>query len=428
MIISNNYEALTPGSHKHVTIQCDSGKNSKCLNIFDREYRILYKQRKRTGGKDYCKFCQKTEEYTGRSNPNTQYFFDDNYLTNIDSPDKAYLLGWIASDGSISETGEITIGIKDEDVDVLKALRSLLDPAMPLYDKPNTNITVLRICSTTMSEDCIRHLGLLGPGSKHRNIKLPSIPIELMPFFLRGYFEGDGHVGLHGAVPRVSIYSNSIDMLNSIREVLGRGKIYSYDNGSVIEFNSGESALYFLNYIYENTEELPIVLDRKYSKYLEYKDWKPSLSYKYVKYGNFNVKVNKLNTKAIIPTVSDSENSGLDLHLIEKVKDLSFDVELYTTGLRLTPPPGYYFIIVPRSSISKTIYSLANSVGIIDENYRGEIMVALRRSTSAPVHGMELPCRIVQAILVPKVELHVSEETEYEDTARGAGGFGSTGS
>lgn len=425
----DSYKDLTDGSHKTVLVECDSGKNSKCLEVFEREWRKVVIQRKRTHGKDFCKFCQKTEEFSGRNNPNTKYFFDDNYLEVIDTPEKAYLLGWIASDGSIGENMQITIAIQSKDVEVLKYLRTLLDRNIPIKEKVNTDLVSISISSTKLVKDCLRHLGLSKTGVKHSTIQYPDNLNGNDKYFIRGYFEGDGHVGLHGAIPRVSIASNSENMLEAISTKIAGGCIYLGGTGFTLEYNAGLSAINFLNVIYSDLEELPAYLDRKYNKYLELKDWKPTLSYKYVSYGSYNIKVNKLHPKAIMPVVSDDENSGLDLFLIEKIKDLSFDVELYTTGLRLTPPPGYYFIIVPRSSMSKTIYSLANSVGIIDESYRGEILVALRRSTSAPIQGMEVPARMVQAILMPKVELKVVEESinNYEQTSRGAGGFGSTG-
>jgi dUTP pyrophosphatase len=126
---------------------------------------------------------------------------------------------------------------------------------------------------------------------------------------------------------------------------------------------------------------------------------------------------------AVIPTVGNIEDSGLDLTLIEKVADLSKNVALYTTGLIMRPPKGYYLMLAPRSSISKTEFSLANSIGIIDWGYSGELMAAVRK------HGEEelvLPSKLVQVILMKKNDISIEIVSSFEETVRGSGGFGST--
>lgn len=136
------------------------------------------------------------------------------------------------------------------------------------------------------------------------------------------------------------------------------------------------------------------------------------------------IKFNKSNKNAILPTITDPHASGIDLHIIEKVKDFTKDVALYTTGLKVKPPEGFYFILVGRSSISKSGYSLANGIGIIDENYIGEILVPLRKHTE---EELVLPNRLVQLVLIPKFKYEIVFVDSLEDTERGTGGFGSTG-
>lgn len=119
-------------------------------------------------------------------------------------------------------------------------------------------------------------------------------------------------------------------------------------------------------------------------------------------------------------------DAGFDLSLVRYVKTVD-EVDFYDTGIAVAPAPGYYFELVPRSSISKTGYMLANSIGIIDADYRGSILVALRRMTpdTAP---LVLPCRLVQ--LIPRQQLPMIPQLveTLDTTARGDGGFGSTGS
>ena len=132
---------------------------------------------------------------------------------------------------------------------------------------------------------------------------------------------------------------------------------------------------------------------------------------------------------AQIPMRAHPTDAGFDVTVIDVLKTQG-DVTFYGTGLRVRPPDGYYFDLVPRSSISKTGYMLANSVGIIDPGYTGEIIVALRK-IDPDAKNLELPIRIAQ--LIPRrvhsdVVLTESLDPIAEQTDRGEGGFGSSGS
>lgn len=420
-----HYNGLSAGSHAHVVLECDSGKNKKCLGIFSREKRAAVKQRARIGNKDYCKFCQKTEEYSGRNNPNAKYVFDDLFFSNIDTKEKAYILGWIASDGSLGHDGKISISIRDYDVEVLHIIRNLICAALPIVEAKE-NMVTLTICSTQMVKDVCRHLGLASPDKKDLDIKYPILDKDLHQYFIRGYFEGDGSISLKDRVPVSSISSNSTVMLEEIRKVVGFGSIYM--GTYKLEFN-GTQTVKFVDYIYN--ENLYLSLDRKLTKCDKARYWKPTLPGKYGSLftNHGTVKFSKTRLDAITPTLSESSASGIDLHIIEKVKDFNTDVTLYTTGIKVCPPPGYYFLLVGRSSISKSGYSLANGIGIIDDNYTGEIMVALRNHTD---DQLILPSKLVQLVLTPKITPYFVEVTKeewdaIEDTERGTGGFGSTG-
>lgn len=128
---------------------------------------------------------------------------------------------------------------------------------------------------------------------------------------------------------------------------------------------------------------------------------------------------------AEIPTKAHPTDIGFDLTAIDIKKDFG-EVKLYGTGIKITPHTNYYIEIVPRSSISKSGYMLANSVGIIDPTYTGELLIALRKvDKDAP--DLVLPNKIAQLIfrLVPWVpDFKIVEK--LEDTDRGEGGFGST--
>lgn len=130
--------------------------------------------------------------------------------------------------------------------------------------------------------------------------------------------------------------------------------------------------------------------------------------------------------EAVPPHRAHPTDSGLDLYLIKKIKEEN-GVAYYTTGVRVQPPPGYYFELVGRSSISKTGYMLANNIGIIDEDYRGCIIAALVKVGSAHAHGeLTLPAKIVQIIPKQRIDMEAEAVETLDDTVRGEGGFGST--
>ena len=141
------------------------------------------------------------------------------------------------------------------------------------------------------------------------------------------------------------------------------------------------------------------------------------------------VQVKKLNSKAIIPHHGSEQAAGYDIFacLSEAISIAPGEVAKIPTGLAIKPPSGYYIEIVARSGLAtKQGLRLANSVGICDEDYRGEYIVALYNDSSETRvinHGD----RIAQMLLKQYNLCEFEEVEELDDTARGAGGFGSTG-
>jgi dUTP pyrophosphatase len=128
---------------------------------------------------------------------------------------------------------------------------------------------------------------------------------------------------------------------------------------------------------------------------------------------------------AVIPTKGDSLAVCYDLTVIGIWK-VDGQTTFYETGIIVKPPNGYYTEVHPRSSISKTGYMLANSVGIIDPNYRGTLKVALRK-VDQDKPDLELPCKIAQLKLEHCIYYDMEEVKELDSTERGDGAFGSTG-
>jgi deoxyuridine 5'-triphosphate nucleotidohydrolase len=142
------------------------------------------------------------------------------------------------------------------------------------------------------------------------------------------------------------------------------------------------------------------------------------------------IKVLKVDDNAVMPTKTRYSDAGYDLTIIREHKRLTPDTTLYDTGIQLEIPNGYYVEIVPRSSISRSGYILANSVGIIDQGYRGNLYIALTKiNESSPdlLSDLTLPWRCCQMIVRKQVYSRLVAVKEVEKSSRGTGAFGSTG-
>ena len=131
--------------------------------------------------------------------------------------------------------------------------------------------------------------------------------------------------------------------------------------------------------------------------------------------------------QAIIPTKTRASDVGYDLSVIKVFKQISKAITMYDTGIIIIPTYGYYFEVYARSSLSKTGYILANSVGIIDGSYSGTIKVALIKIDSS-MPDIKLPFKGMQLVLRKMLhfELNNTYNSNLVKTSRGDGGFGST--
>lgn len=124
------------------------------------------------------------------------------------------------------------------------------------------------------------------------------------------------------------------------------------------------------------------------------------------------------------PTKNHPSDAGYDLTLTSLLK-AEKGVYYYDTGTKIALPEGYWGMLVGRSSIAKTGHMLANNVGVIDNHYRGNIIVALiKRDATAP--DLTLPCRLVQFIPMKQYDFTLEEVVELSSTDRAdSGGLGS---
>ena len=133
------------------------------------------------------------------------------------------------------------------------------------------------------------------------------------------------------------------------------------------------------------------------------------------------VKIKKLHENAVIPQYAKKGDAGMDMTAVEAFE--SDNHITYRTGLSIEIPQGYVGMLFPRSSVYKKGQILANSVGIIDSGYRGEIMFKFTKSTNQYAIGD----RIGQIIILPYPQIKFEEVEDLSKTSRGLDGFGSTG-
>lgn len=142
-----------------------------------------------------------------------------------------------------------------------------------------------------------------------------------------------------------------------------------------------------------------------------------------------NVNIKKLNENAIIPTYGTPYAAGADLYACteENVLIKSHSTAFIHTGVALEIPEGYAGLIYARSGLAcKKGLAPANKVGVIDSDYRGEIMVALHNHSNEDLF-VENGERIAQLVITPYITANFMEVSELNETGRGEGGFGSTG-
>ncbi|MBQ7387503.1 MAG: dUTP diphosphatase [Clostridia bacterium] len=141
------------------------------------------------------------------------------------------------------------------------------------------------------------------------------------------------------------------------------------------------------------------------------------------------VKIKKLDERATLPSYATECSAGADLYALidEKVDIIPGQTALLHTGISVEIPKGYCGLIFARSGLaSKRGLAPANKVGVIDADYRGELMVALHNH-STEVQSVDCGERIAQLAIVPFLKAEFETADELSDTVRGTGGFGSTG-
>jgi dUTP pyrophosphatase len=325
---------------------------------------------------------------------------DPNYFETIDSQLKAYLLGVIIFNIKKQDAKELTVQIDNPLPSIfeleLKQFASDFDrESFVIKSEQITNI--------------YKHLGLTGVANMY-NIEISHFiksnnrlnAIE----FLKAYFEKHGTI--ENNICRITDYSKeNLDIFTEFFGIPNDStnifKQISYSNVNVIDL---------LGQIYQRSAVR--MKDDLYVQFLTIlNNERPILKFA------------KITDNAVTPMKANFSDAGFDVSIIGLCKKLNNHTSLYNTGIRLDIPVGYYVEMLPRSSISKSGYMLANSIGIIDCSYKGELFVALTKIDDSA--NIEYPYRCCQLIMRKQIFPEMIEINEVGiNTNRAEGGFGSS--
>jgi len=140
------------------------------------------------------------------------------------------------------------------------------------------------------------------------------------------------------------------------------------------------------------------------------------------------LRTTKLKPEAVLPTRAHPGDAGLDLCACEAAHIGPGERWSIGTGIALEIPEGHAGLVLPRSGLAKKHgIALVNSPGLIDSGYRGEVRVLLLNTDPAEIFRVEPGDRIAQLVITPIALLDPVEADTLADSARGDGGFGSSG-
>lgn len=242
---------------------------------------ILGRTRLSITGQAFRLGIQKNREVIGASiaKRNTSRKVNHNYFHDIDTPDKAYWLGWMWSDGSVYKSTrgnsyEVILRLSVTDKAIVELFRSGLETDAKIFNSTNNSCNI-RITSKTMFDDLVSH-GVIPNKSTLGQFPI-GVPDYLACHFVRGTFDGDGCIGFYGSGKNArliisgtqqfcmwtkEIVRNSLGISGALyQDKRGRGLTWSFN------LSSKQNIIDFAQWMYQDCGELK--LNRKYNKFLE---------------------------------------------------------------------------------------------------------------------------------------------------------------
>lgn len=329
------------------------------------------------------------------------------YLSTIDNPQKAYCLGFFLnienSQSSFAKYSyELTNINPDDDnvmIDIFKNVVDIIfDDNEEEEEDSNPSVSMTLIDDKLINDINSKVKEFSKFGEEERKA------------FIRGWYEYSHLMNENAGATDLTLIRPKIldDMI--ITEIFDYINIPYCRYPDKMIFKYGCSSVDFLGFLYAN-------IDNRYT----------------IRYANHNYIIPRcsfirVDENAVVPSKTNWSDVGYDLSIIKKVKDFNSKTALYDTGIKILMDFGYYAEIVPRSSISKSGYILSNNVGIIDNGYRGNLLIALTKIADDAIE-IEYPFKCCQLIFKNQVYVNMEEIKNdlLDSTKRQDGGFGSTG-
>lgn len=323
------------------------------------------------------------------------------YFKEIDSELKAYLLSTIIFNVKKFDINELIIQVentnrfsKDIETELKKITSTIKNDSFVI----NSNDII---------QDILNHCDL---NEQNKDIEkyILSLKREYAIEFLKAFYEKYSNINENICTitsyskKNLEIFAKFFNIPYTFNKLFNLEQLI-YTNVNIIDL---------LGIIYKNNYRIKDNLYDQFQKLLN--NERPQLKYM------------KISTDAISPTKANFSDVGYDLSIIGVAKEYNSKTKLYNTGIKLDIPIGYYVEIVPRSSISKSGYMLANSIGIIDCSYKGELFVPLIKIVEYEA-DIEFPFRCCQLIMRKQIYPDMIETNELQISKRSDGGFGSSG-
>jgi deoxyuridine 5'-triphosphate nucleotidohydrolase len=311
-------------------------------------------------------------------------YIDTTYFNTIDTDEKAYILGLVHKNNNYV----MGLSYRSDIKAILSNICNNIDTNIIYID----NDKILDSIKTSI-------------------LNFNNFSDECKKGFIRGLYEINYETIIISDCIKNIIDNIKDFILNDIKYEIIKNK----NQEDIIYFINKYNKNKFLKRIYYSNNNITLFNNYYKNKISNELNYKPS------------IKVYKTDKDAVIPSKAFEEDAGYDLTIIKKIKDFNSKTTLYDTGIKIEIDEGYYTEIVPRSSISKFGYILANNIGIIDNHYRGNLMIALTKiADDAP--DIVFPFKCCQLIVRKQIfsDLYEITDDNLSSTIRNDGGFGST--
>lgn len=306
-----------------------------------------------------------------------------------------YLTGWLSS---FRKGTNFNIATHLRNISSVQLIKEEVLKNVDLSIK--NKLVYIKFFSKKLSDDCRKNIEYI-LSIKNNNLK---------KFFIIGVLESLSSLLNNDTI----LFDKKVEFVESMLKELGVPYVSKFNKNNVLDFILIDSAnvMDFLGNLYSNIE-----VCSESSLYCLY----ISLKKKY--YDCVDVEYSDKSNQILSKT--HYTDAGIDISGISVDKVLNTGVIMLNTGVKLNIPTGYWGMLAPRSSIAKSGFMIANSFGVIDSSYRGELKIAITPNNKDV--ELILPFKCAQLILMPQVMINFKNVDIISiDTKRGDGGYGST--